>query len=119
MWIAGLTASVGRVAHLAVHRIMSTPTQPVRMQQDSARGHQTLAGAAEALVRPVCVVAVPGVGPVVSCKSHLLDVVIGFDRCSRHVYHLMGTWRFRCDLRRRFVSNFSGASFHQPLMKIL
>ena len=112
MWIAGLTAPVGRVANLAVHRIMSTPMQAVRRQQDSARGDQTLASAAEALVRPVCVVAVPGVGPVVSCNSHLFDVVIGFDRCNRHVYHLMVTWGFRCDLWTRFVSTFSGASFH-------
>ena len=49
---------------------LSSPMQPVRMQQDTARGDQTLAGAAEALVRPVCVVAVPGVGPVVSWNSH-------------------------------------------------
>jgi len=66
---------------------MSAPIGPVGMQQDSTRGDQTLNGAAEAHVCPVCVVAVPGVGPVVHWNSHLFDVVIGFDRYNRQVYH--------------------------------
>ena len=98
MWIAGQTAPVGRVARLAVHRIMSAPIRPVCMQQDSARGDQTLAGAAEAPVFPVCVVAVPGVGPVVPWNSRLLDFVMGFERYNRHVNHLIGTWLFHCDI---------------------
>jgi len=109
MWVAGLTPPVGRAARVAAHRIMRAPIRTDGVQQDSARGDQTLADAVEPLVCPVCVVAVPGVGQIDPGNSRFLDSVTSFRQIQPPYRDVAVPLHF---VSSHFATTFSGASFH-------